>query len=95
MLLYHYNIKNIYFYYHKKWLNRSEQFIMADKKCKIMRNAGWWTKNKLELFEEVLADPDKKIDISLEKLALKKSANNEVFEHVKNTFEIEMDHKSF
>ena len=80
MLLYHYNIKNIYFYYHKKWLNRSEQFIMADK---------------IELFAEVLADPDKKIDISLEKLALKKSANNEVFQHVKNTFEIEMDHKSF
>ena len=33
--------------------------------------------------------------IYLEKLALKKSANDEVFEHIKNTFEMKMDNEIF
>ena len=33
--------------------------------------------------------------ISVEKLTLKKSDNGEVFEHVKNTFEIEIDNEIF
>ena len=44
---------------------------------------------------EVLANPENNFTISLEKLALKKSANNVVFEHIKNTLEMEMDNKIF
>ena len=56
-----------------------------------MKNTRRLTENKLELFAEVLADPENNFAISLEKLALKKLANNEVFKHIKNTFEMEMD----
>ena len=31
----------------------------------------------------------------MEKLSLKKSGNNEAFEHIKNNFEMEMDHEIF
>ena len=44
---------------------------------------------------EVLADLENNFAISLEKLALKMSANNEMFEHIKNTIEIEMDREIF
>ena len=44
---------------------------MADKKDKTMKNASQWTENELELFAEVLADPENKFAFSLEKLALK------------------------
>ena len=60
-----------------------------------MKNARGWTENKFELFAEVLADPENNFVISLENLALKKSANNEVFEHIKNTFELQMDNEIF
>ena len=79
-------VKKIHFYYHKKWLHRFEQVIVANKKAKTTKNARRWTENELKLFAEVLAD-------SLEKLALKKSANNDIFEHIKNTFEMEIDTK--
>ena len=68
---------------------------MADKKGKTTTNAKRWTKNNLELFAEIPAEPENNFAISLEKLALKKSANNEVFEHIKDTFEIEMDNEIF
>ena len=51
-------------------------------------------KNELELFPEVLTDPENDFAISL-KLALKESASLEVFEHIKNTFEMEMDNEVF
>ena len=54
---------------------------------KTMKNVRRWTENELELFAEVLADPEKNFAISLKKLVLKKSANNEVLEHTKNIFE--------
>ena len=44
---------------------------------------------------EILADPENNFAISLEKLSPKKSVNNDVFEHIKNTFEMEMDNKIF
>ena len=44
---------------------------------------------------EVLADPENNFAISLEKLTLKKSVNNEAFEHIKNTFEMEIDSEIF
>ena len=44
---------------------------------------------------EVLADPENNFAISLEKLTLKKSVNNEAFEHIKKTFEMEIDSEIF
>ena len=68
---------------------------MADKKGKTTKNARLQIENDLELFAEVLDDPENIFAISLEKLTLKKSANNEVFEHIKNTFEMEMNNEIF
>ena len=51
--------------------------------------------NERELFPEFLADRKNNFAISLEKLALKKFSNNEVFKFFKNYFEIEMDNKIF
>ena len=68
---------------------------MADKNYKITKNARRWADNELDLFAEVLADPENNFVISLKKLTLKKLANNEVFEHVKNTFEMEKANKIF
>ena len=66
---------------------------MADKKGKNAKNARRWTENMLELFAEVLADLENTFAISLEELALKRSANNEAFEHIKNTFEMKIDNE--
>ena len=60
-----------------------------------MKNVRPWVENEIKLFAEVLADPENNFAISLEKLALKKPENNAVFEHIKNTFEMEMDNKFF
>ena len=68
---------------------------MADKNGKTAKNARRWTENELKLFTEFLAYPEINFAISLKKLALIKSANNEVFEHIKNTFEMEMDNEIF
>ena len=55
-------------------LDKFEEVIIADKKGKTTKNAGRWTQNEIELFAKVLADLEKTFAISLEKLALKKSA---------------------
>ena len=47
------------------------------------------------MFAEVLADLENNFAISLEKLSLKMSTNNKVFEHIINTFEMEMDNEIF
>ena len=67
---------------------------MAHKKIKTTKNARGWTGNELELFAEVLADPENNFAISLEELVLKKSANYELFKHIKNTFEMGMDNSA-
>ena len=64
---------------------------MTDKKDKNTKSTRRWTENELELFAEVLVDPENDLAISLESLTLGKSANNEIFDHIKNTFEREMD----
>ena len=46
-----------------------------------------WTDNELEEFAKVLADDENAFAVSLEKLALKKSANNEVFSQIKIAFD--------
>ena len=44
-------------------------------------------------FAEVLADRENNFAISLEKLVLNKSANDAVFKHIKNTFQMEMNNE--
>ena len=66
---------------------------MANKEAKTTINARRWTENELEFFAEILADLEKVFAISLDKLALKMSANDEVFEHVKNTFDLKIDNE--
>ena len=68
---------------------------MADKEGETTKSARRWTQNQLELFAEVLADLENNFAISFEKVALKKSASNEVFEHIKNTSEMKMHNKIF
>ena len=41
-----------------------------------------WTKEEIEKCSEILADPTNNYAASLEKLALKKSLNNELFEDI-------------
>ena len=63
---------------------------MAENKGRSTKNATWWTDTKLELFAEVLADPENNFAVSFEKLTL---GNKEVFKHIKNNFEMEMDNE--
>ena len=65
---------------------------MAPKKQK---NARRWTETELDCLADVLADPENNYAISLDKLALKKSSNNEVFEHIKIDFVKEMENEDF
>ena len=46
-----------------------------------------WTDNEFEEFAKLLADDKNAVAVSLEKLALKKSANNEVFSERKTAFD--------
>ena len=62
---------------------------------KTTKNARRWAENELEVFAEVLADPENNFAIFLKKLAVKKLANNAVFKHIKNTFEMEMENEIF
>ena len=57
--------------------------IMSDKKIKggkqsKAKNNRRWTDLELDCFADVLADPENSFAASLDKLALKKSSNNEV-----------------
>ena len=45
-----------------------------------------WTAPELDLFAEVLAEPENAFSSTLEKLALKKSSNNELYECIGNEF---------
>lgn len=65
------SVKKLYFYYHKKSIDRSEQFLMTDEKHKNTENFRRWTENQLKLFAEFLADPENDFAISLAKLSLK------------------------
>ena len=54
---------------------------MASKKKQEPKNSRRWTECELEIFAGVLAEPENCFAVTLEKLALKKSSNNEVFDH--------------
>ena len=86
-------LKSMFLFSQKVRLDRLERVIMTNKKTKSTKNARRWRQNKLGLFAEVLVGPKSNFAISLGKFALKKSANNEVFEQIKNTFQMKMDNK--
>ena len=65
------------------------------KKGKCKESQRCWTKEKIEKFSENLADPTNNYAASLEKIALKKSQNNKLFEHIKNTFDEELNDGEF
>ena len=52
-----------------------------------------WTPEKTELFANVLPDEDNRLAASLERLALKEAASNEVFDHIKKIFDRERGKK--
>ena len=65
------------------------------KKGKCKESQRRWRKEEIEKSSEILADPTNNYAASLEKLALKKSSNNELFEHIKNTFDEEWNDREF
>ena len=65
------------------------------KKGKCKESQKHWTKEEIEKFSEILADPTNNYAASLEKLALKQPSNNELFEHIKNTFDEELNDREF
>ena len=69
---------------------------MGPKKAKeYNKNSRRWTETELSTFAEVLADPGNSFAITLDKLALKKSANNEVFECIQKELAEEMESEDF
>ena len=54
-----------------------------------------WTIRETVEFYCILADPNDQFLSSLEKLALKKSSNNEVFLHIKDAFDDALKDKKF
>ena len=54
-----------------------------------------WTPEETELFSNVLTDEDNRLAASLERLALKEAASNEVFDHIKRIFDRERGKKDF
>ena len=54
-----------------------------------------WTKEEVEKFSEVLADPVNGFVFCLDRLALKKSSNNEVYEHINKSFDEELAKEEF
>ena len=61
------------------------------KKTKEPKNSRRWTDTELNTYADVLADPENCFAATLDKLALKKSSNNEVFEHIQKHFVSEID----
>ena len=46
-----------------------------------------WTPEEIELFAGALADEDNRFAASLERVSLKKAANNEIFDHMIKVFD--------
>ena len=54
----------------------------SKKKSKEPKNALRWRDVELDAYADVLADPEISLAATLDKLALKKSSYNKVFEHI-------------
>ena len=67
----------------------------SKKKSKEPKNARRWTDVELDAYADVLADPENSFAAILDKLALKKSSNNEVFEHIQKELAAEMETEDF
>ena len=65
------------------------------KKSKEPKNARRWTDVELNAYANVLANPKNSLAATLDKLALKKSSNNEVFEHIQKELATEMETEDF
>ena len=65
------------------------------KKGKCKESQRRWRKEEIEKSSEILADPTNNYAASLEKLVLKQPSNNELFEHIKNTFDEELNDREF
>ena len=65
--------------------------IMAAKLKMSGKHSRRWTKSEINLYAVVLAEPENQFAVSLEKLALKKAANNELFEHIQASFTSKME----
>ena len=72
------------------WVIKFQQKVSNLKKESV-KKVRHWTKEEKENFSEILADQTNNYAASLEKLALKKSSNNELFEHIKNAFDEELN----
>ena len=64
-------------------------------KNKEAKNERRWTKKELNTYADVHADPDSCFAATLDKLALKKSSNNEVFECIQKELVSEMEAEDF
>ena len=67
----------------------------SKKKSKEPKNAQRWTDVELDAYADVLADPEIFLAATLDKLALKKSSNNEVFEHIQKELAADMETGDF
>ena len=77
------------------WVIDFQQKMSNSKKRKCKESQRHWMKEDIDKFSEILADPANNYGASLEKLALKKLLNNELFEHIKNTFDEELNDREF
>ena len=64
-------------------------------KSKEPRNTRHWTDVELGVYTDVLADPENSFATTLNKLALKTSCNNKVFEHIQKELAAEMETEDF
>ena len=67
----------------------------SKKKSKEPKNARRWTDVELDAYADVLADPENSFASTLDKLALKNSSNNKVFEHIQKELAAEMETGDF
>ena len=76
----------------KTSLNNMENKKTAQKESSALKKRSWkWT----ELFSIILTNEENSFAVSLKKLALKKSSNNEVFQHIKKLFDGALKEKEF
>ena len=62
----------------------------SEKKSIEPKNARCWTDVELDAYADALADPKNSFAATLDKLVLKKSCNNEIFEHMQKELAAEM-----
>ena len=65
------------------------------EKFKEPKNACRWTDVELDAYADVLADPENYFAATLNKLALKKSSNNEFFEHIQKELAATVETEDF